>query len=496
MSVVEQRTRSGGIWGFPEPAQAVALVAVALAYGALLGAAPVAAIGLVVIAGSVLLAFRWPVAHLTLLLFMTAVVPYDVQNRYGFSGPGLVLSDVLLMTALLRAAIVLARTRVPRRQLLAAVALVAVLAMATLGAWRGVRSGAAVSTAGYELRALLGWGTLLVAIPLLAEPAARRRLWRGLAVVGLLLGLWGLIEYFANIPIIGGGSSGVRENINFTQGARSIQGGLFGFPVAFLLGLSAVGAGVQRKRAERVVLLAIVALNGAALLLTYQRTFWLATLVGLAFLLARAGPGNRLRAVLVLVVAAALVLPVLSLTSPGSLASVRQRFLSINQYGSDNSIRARVVESEAVVRAVREHPVAGSGLGVEVTFGYPWLGVPAFSTPYTHNAYLWLSWKLGILAAALLVALVAWTVLARRAPGLSTGDDAARRGAQACLLVTLVVSLTFPAFRALGLTTSLGLLVAVALMGTPSTPANGGPTRSRGAGSAQPRSRRVEPAGA
>ena len=73
------------------------------------------------VAGGLLLAlpFVAPVAHLVLLLLVTAIVPFDLQNTFAFGGgpgsPGVLPSDVLLLGGLARAALVLLDTPLERR---------------------------------------------------------------------------------------------------------------------------------------------------------------------------------------------------------------------------------------------------------------------------------------------------------------------------------------------------------------------------------------------
>lgn len=475
--------RGGSLHWRDRLAVPIALAAAAVV-GALTGVQPLLALGLVTVAFIVALAFVAPVTHLSLLLFVTVIVPYDVQNAYGVGvggsgSAGLVLSDLLLLTGLARAVLLLLRRPLHRRLLLAGAAVLTLTAIAALQTLRALQLGVSVSLAGFEFRALLGWSALIVAMPILLEVRGRRRLLKGLLVVGLGLGLWGLVQYFVNIPVIGGGSAGVRENVAFTAGARSIQGGLFGFPIAFVMGLAALSSGEGMSRFGRLMALAVVATNGASLLLTYERTFWVAAIAGFLFVVMKAGWSQKAKAVVLLVAALVTVLPLLAVLSPGSLVAAQQRFLSIGQYGSDDSVRTRIVETRAVVRKVHEAPVVGWGIGDQVSYGYPWLRVPPEATPYTHNGYLWLAWKLGIPAALLLLALVAWALAARAPRGLDALTSRVRHGAQAGLLIALTVSLTFPAFRAQGITTTLGVLVAMALMSAPLDPATARPDARR-----------------
>ena len=149
----------------PERAIAPAASAAALVFGALIAVKPVAAVGLLGFAAVVLLAFRWPVFHLTLILAITAIVPYGIQNQYGLAGgSGLVLSDVLILIALLRAFMILARQPLERRRTVAMAGVGAMLLIAAIQAVRGWSYGADLGQVGYEFRVLFGWSTVVIAV--------------------------------------------------------------------------------------------------------------------------------------------------------------------------------------------------------------------------------------------------------------------------------------------------------------------------------------------
>ena len=453
------RVRVAPDWALPPIAGIAAFCA-----GTLVAARPSLGLGLVTFAAVTALAVYAPVLHLTALLFITAVVPYELQNAFSSSGPespGLLVADLLLITGVARAALVLPSTPLTRLQFLIVTAAFALLAIFVVQAARGILAGASLSVAGYELRALLGWGAVLIALPIVRDPAGRRRLLAGLLVVGLALGVWGIVQYFADIPLSPGRSWGIHDDVNYTAGARSIQGGLFGYPVAFVIALAALTSLSPLRLRTQAALLAIAALAGMSLLLTYERTFWIAAAVGIAFYAIRARRAERVRVIVAVVVVAAIALPLLVVLSPGALGAVRDRFTSIRQYESDDSVRARVVESRAVLAKIRERELFGSGLGDEVRFGYAWLDTPDFDTNYTHNGYLWLAWKIGIPATALFMAVIALAVVPRSPPGLTSVEAAIRHGAQAALIMTLIISLLFPAFRGLAITSTLGVLVAL-----------------------------------
>lgn len=451
----------------------------AAAFGTLIAVAPLLAVGAAGGACIVALTFMAPVFHLCLLLGITLIVPFELLNAYSFGGresASLLVTDVLLLTGLLRAVLVLLDAPLSRRQLLAGLIVVVLLIAWSLQGVRGVLAGASVSETGFELRALLGWGALIVAMPIVADPSARMRLLKGSVAIGLVLGMWGLVQYFVDIPFDGVGHYGVRESVAFTSGARQIQGGLFGFPVAFLLAIGALASGEKLSARARALLVAVALANGLSLLFTFQRTFWVATAVGLCFLVMRGAAIQRVKSLAVLVAVCTVAVPFLAVVSPTVLGDAATRLLSVNQYASDNSLRARLVESRAAVKKVKERPWIGWGLGDEVRWGMPWLKVLPASKTFLHNGYIWSVWKLGLLATALLIGLLLWAIVARGPTHVRPLVKRVRHGCQATIISMLIVGVTFPTFRVLVIVPTLGVLLAFCFMPRNSSEAPGAAT--------------------
>jgi O-antigen ligase/polysaccharide polymerase Wzy-like membrane protein len=453
--------------GWPGVAARTLLVAaLAAGIGALGALQPLAVLGLAIAAAMLALAFQAPVTHFVVLLVLTAIVPYSTQNRFGVGGgstsAGLLLSDLLLITGLVRASVVLADRPVDRRQRAMLLVSLAFLALAVAQFAHGVRDGVVLSDAGAELRVLLGFGAGIVALPMLHDAAARRRLIAGLAVVGLLLGAWGLAQRGLGVDFGAAKDVGVRKGVTFTSATvGSVQGGLYAFGVAAILAFAALASGTLRARG-RLVAVAIVVSCSISLLFTYERTFWVTTMLGLLLVAASAGAGRRARATASLVAAVALAGGALALTSPGELSAAAQRLTSIAQAGTDNSLRTRNYESRHVVERIRAEPLGGSGLGSAIFWGQPWERKAPRHTVYTHNGYLWAAWKLGVLGAALLVAALIAAMLATRpvrapVPWLASG-------ARAGLMALLLASFTFPAFNTLSITPVMGLLAAACVV--------------------------------
>jgi hypothetical protein len=440
----------------------------ALLCGLLLAGIPKLAVALLAAGVVLTLALRAPVTLLLLLLALTAIVPYEIQHPYAIgasaSSPGLLLSDALLLAGLFRAILVLPQMPLDRRRTIAVGVMVCFVVVVGLQAMRGLMLGASLSVIGAEFRHLIGFATLLIAIPILDDPRSRRNLLGCLLALGLALGLWGLAQWVLHLEFGIAGDVGVRSGVSLTtSGSGQLQGGLFGFPVAALLALAALVSGAIRSGLTRAVVVAVLLTNLVDVLLTFERTVWIATLIGAILVLARAGRTARGRALkwspLVLgVVVVGLLL------SPGTFTTASQRLLSIGRYSSDNSVRYRLIESEHVLAKIRAHPLTGSALGATIYWGRPYDGVPPKAYNYSHDGYLWLSWKLGLPAAVLLVGLMLAAVFWRGPPDAEPLVVAVRQGAQAALAALLIVSATFPVFNSLEISCVVGVLLALAAM--------------------------------
>ena len=445
----------------------LAIVAAA-AFGAALPEQPLAALALVAL---VPLAFGAPVASLGVLLVLTAVVPFDVQNRLAFIGgedaPGLLIVDLLVVLALCRVALLgwtgKLRGEVP---LLVAGALGLVLAVLLV---EGVVRGAELSEAGHEARRLgMGVAGFILVWPILRRESLRRPLYGVLLGLGLVIGVWGLAQWFFSVGFTAGGDVGVRPGVDLTSSGRgSLQGGLYAFPVAVTLAFTALVSRGVRTVEVRFLLAAILLLNGLCLLLTYERTFWVATGVACLMAALRSGPEAR-RAALAWGALGAVTL-LLSLAVLGELQTAVERLTSVTQYGTDESLEYREVETSNVAQAITERPLTGSGLGATITWGKQ--GVfGEQTTPFSHNGYLWLAWKMGVPAAILLVLLIGMAVI-RTGPVEDERLRMLRTGSQASLLALLLIGVTFPPFNAFGITAVMGVLAAACFQPRPGSPA-------------------------
>jgi hypothetical protein len=442
-------------------ALAGAATLVAAVFGTLLPSYPLDAVALVAVVPLAVLA---PGATLVVVLFVTVLVPFDIQNELSIGGgvgkPGLFVVDVLIALGVLRIAFMIVTGRM---RLTAPIALAGALAVGFIAAMlHGLLAGAGPSDAGDEARCLLlGAGTFLIAWPLLQEPIARARLGRAMLVLGLALGVWGLFQWVFGVAYSSAGDVGVRPGIDqiASAGGGQLQGGLFAYPVAVILSYAALLSHSARRAEVRVLLAASLALNAICVLVTYERSIWGATAIGCAFVTVALRRSSRPNAIgwLSFIVA---VLLAFSALGSGSIGTAGGRLGSILTLRSDNAVVSREVESRAVLGRIRQQPVVGSGLGTTVTWGER--DVFATTTAsYTHNGYLWLAWKLGIPFAVAVVALIGAAAFRRGSPHQDPVSLVARVGSRASLIALLTVGVAFPVFNSLGITAAIGLLAAV-----------------------------------
>ena len=441
------------------PVVAVACIA-ALAFGIVLPVAPNAAIATVVL---VPLAFATPVAALSVLLAVTVLVPFDVQDSFAVVGgrdqPGLLVIDALMLLGLVRVAWLVVRGRVQLdRRLLAGVALVAIVVVGTV--W-GLGLGAATSGAGHEARrVLLGCGTFLIALPVVDDPTARRRLSWALMAIGLALGLWGLAQWVFSVGYTTSGDVGVRPGVDLTtSGHGQLQGGMYAFPVAVILAWAVLLSGRVASRRVQLLLTVILLLNSVCLILTFERSMWGAGALGCVVIALTSGAAVRRRG-LKWGAGGLIALIVVAMVAPGVAITAGERLFSIAEVPSDTSFTSRVVESHAAVDAIAQRPFAGSGFGAVITWGQQDV-FATITTPFVHNGYLWLAWKIGIPATIFVVALIAAAILRRTRIPEKPEWHALRRGSQVSLFALLLVCVVFPAFDVLGITAAMGFLAAV-----------------------------------
>lgn len=450
----------------PAPWGEATVVCGAIALGGLSAVSPLQAIGLVGVALLVVATFVVPVGMLTFALVLTTIVPYEAQNAIGVGGgagaPGLLVSDLIIGMGIVRAIPLLLKRPLEGRSAALVVLIVGLLLAVGLQTAHGLSVGRTPSAVGAEARVLVAFGVALVTLPILEDAAARERLWRGMVLVGIGLGLLGVAQWVFQLHFAG--DFGVRQGVSLTTaGKGQIQGGLYGFPVAVVVAFAVLSSGRLQSTRARIAVSAVLALNAISLLLTFERSFWVATVLGAGLVWLRAGRLQRARLLVWGPICLLLVLAALSSFAPATLGTARERLTSIGQYANDASVRVRLDEARHVIAQIDEHPLVGSGFGATIAFGRPWEHVPVRTTAYSHNGYLWLAWKMGIPVALLLTAAILGAGLAPSRFRATSMSEAVRNGCQASLLALLTVSVTFPAYNSRSITAAMGMMLAMSV---------------------------------
>lgn len=461
MSLVVAGADPGATALTPPSGRVVAVAcAAALAFGVLLPISPVAA---VVAVGLWPLVFVYPVAGLSVLLAVTVLVPVDVQDSLSVIGgrdrPGLLVVDVLMLVSLARIVWLLATARLPLdRRMLAGLAVGAIVVLSTL--W-GLVLGADTSETGHEARrVILGVAAFVLALPVVDDRRARRHLQWALVGIGGALAAWGLAQWVFAVGYTPAGDVGIRPGVALTSsGHGQLQGGMYAFGIAVILIWAVLLSGSVTARWQQGALAVMLLANAACLVLTFERSLWIATVVACAAVAVVSGPEARGRALRLSAVGCAGLLVVAAFV-PGVARTAVERLASVGQVSTDSSFEARVVESRAVVERIVERPVTGSGFGNTITWGKRDTFATT-TTPFSHNGYLWLIWKIGVPASALVFGLLTVIVVRRTPPGDDAQWAALQRGGRGALLSLLAICMLFPVVNALGITAALGVVAAL-----------------------------------
>lgn len=210
-----------------------------------------------------------------------------------------------------------------------------------------------------------------------------------------------------------------------------------------------------------------------SLLLSYRRTFWLATIVCtiVVYLVASGRTGRRLivPGALVVVVAGWLVLSTgLAGGLQGTLVD-RAQSLDPKRLAATDADRYRISERRNVVEQITERPLTGQGLGVKWVVRHPLPPDTGYGQQYIHFSIIWQWFRNGVLGVVgylwLMLAVVAAGVrLWRREPDrrLAAAALGGAAGAIALLVVELASSVVGVEFRG---TTIFGAIIGLLSVG-------------------------------
>jgi hypothetical protein len=322
----------------------------------------------------------------------------------------------------------------------------------------------------------------------LREQSDRENLLASVGLLGVIVALSVYVVAIAGNVNVFGRAVGDYQLADLTLGGHS-TGLLFGrssgmylapfeagmtmaLAVGTLLGWSARRAGRPRALALLGILIMV-----PAMLLTLDRTAWLAVILsaGTIAVLTLAGRFHAATATVVCVVFASVFLAVLvgGVGANSIFGSCRVNCAT----SPDTTIRGgtglsgREILWRASISAIEKRPIFGYGPGNNVPALYPYLkgGANQIETLTSHSAWFRAGVEMGIPGLAFLVwvlAIVAWIFIRGRLRGESVRDPV--HLALAASLAGLIPALTFESLLLGGVTfTSLFLAVALGLVAVP-----------------------------
>ena len=144
---------------------------------------------------------------------------------------------------------------------------------------------------------------------------------------------------------------------------------------------------------------------GVGVVLTYNRSYWLAAFICLGILFLRISGEGRIRmvymtaSITVVSVILFLCLASFGLIIEGNLSSISNRFSSLfsaKELGKSTSVKFRIMENEYAFQQIVKHPIIGIGLHND--YRPPGIyGRDDSLTRYIHNSYLYILTDIGLI---------------------------------------------------------------------------------------------------
>ncbi|MBD3367650.1 MAG: hypothetical protein GF405_05695 [Candidatus Eisenbacteria bacterium] len=210
-----------------------------------------------------------------------------------------------------------------------------------------------------------------------------------------------------------------------------------------------------RTRSSRAMIasLCVVLISLVPLAVSLSRGFWAASGLAILILLLVSRPAaRRVVGLAVTTTVGALIAGYMAFgwRFAGVIESLTERFSSIASPLAALSIQERLAESSAQLELIAENPIIGHGLGATLSYMSP-IESQLITSTYSHNAYLFLIFKLGIAGLVAFLAFYVRGVLRVRAAARRSGSTFERTlmlGSLSLLIVFLPLSITSPQFYA------------------------------------------------
>ena len=326
---------------------------------------------------------------------------------------------------------------------------------------------------GVSIKDVLGEGRHLMYLLLLPISAAVlntkqhvRRFIFGLLVLGVLFSLGQILQSIFHIRIFGdAGRLATLQTLDIKSYDTTISstGGIN--IIMFVMFM--VAAWYTLRRIGTFKFLAIAALTAVGILLTFGRTTWGVTLLGMVVVTYLLGLRKSGPMLIWSLVGASLAFAALIATKPVMFDALVTRATSIGEEIEHGSSAAwRYYEAEEVIPKIIANPVLGIGLGAAYRRPSP-VDFRPEQVRYIHNGYLYMVSKLGVPALSLFLWCL-WIVLFWSWHGVTKERDPEFRGVHAAIFAgiisILLASITEPHLMRDSSIAYLGVMAGLAIV--------------------------------
>lgn len=294
------------------------------------------------------------------------------------------------------------------------------------------------------IRELIPLLTYLLYFPIIDLTDTDKRLKVLIACFICFFSLVALRNYYFYIKAL----SSVTALWELTILSRQTSGEVF-FLIMVILSLSVL----IYTKSFRMKLLSIIGLIffGVMDILTYTRGIWIATAVSLFSLFFLVGKKQKTTIVIAIVLIVISTI-IFATKSEGLIHSaflvVTERFMTLSpgKILMDLSLQDKILEAKVLINKISKNPIAGYGLGSTFSFYTPLRGYLR-DYWYSHNFYLFIWFKLGILGLmSFLILFIGTIITGKKCKGTSISNEyyALVLGSVASMIGLLVGSMTLP----------------------------------------------------
>jgi hypothetical protein len=252
-----------------------------------------------------------------------------------------------------------------------------------------------------QTRGLLYLAILPISVVILRSEERQRRFVTSLVVLGCLFSIGQVLQGVFKIPVFGEQGISVLETLG-REDEGTTRSNTFGLNFIVLALLLTVGA-YSVGRIGRLKFLLVAGLLSLGIGLTFGRTTFAVVLVCLGVLVWWLDRKKLAQLALLLLIAVAAAAAAGKVFKPESFDAVYFRMTSIGaELDHGYSAQWRLWEFQAMLPHIKEHPLAGIGLGADYK-GLSGSSARPELNRYMHNAYFYMAGKMGLPALLLFV---------------------------------------------------------------------------------------------